>query len=104
MSKWLEIGKWDTNFFTIKLGVTFDNVTLLSKFLLDVYFDKFIIGFRLHLLLIPSMLTRFQDDKKSIIVSLQNVISSFLYLKSIYKTWVYELNGISCLINMKFVC
>ena len=57
--------KWDTNFFTIKFGVTFDNVKLFSKFQLDVYFDKSIIRFRLHLLLIiPSMLTSFQDDKK----------------------------------------
>ena len=55
-------------------GVTLSNVTSLNIFELNVNFDKFTI--RLHYLYIFFMLTKFQGDQRSIVMSSINCLNS----------------------------
>ena len=61
----------------VTLCVTLSNVTPINIFLLDVNFDKPTI--ELQYLCIFSILAKFQDDQKSIVMSSINCINSSFY-------------------------
>ena len=72
--------------------IIMETFKLYNIYLLDVNFENLTI--RLHVLIISSMLTKFQKDQRSIVMpSIKYLNFKFLWVKIMHKKWVYWSNN-----------
>ena len=62
----------------LSLSVTFNNITTLNHFLLDIYFNKFIVRFFFSI--IPFILEKFLDNWRLVTISYIKYLKLFLFL------------------------